>query len=296
MQIELIAQPEAAQIHPVRELERLCQQSDELKGSLFLDPSLNFSPDVPCLLTLHEGDTLAGAMTFFAPTQEEAEIVGLTHPAYRRRGVFRALLAAAAQRAQLLQIPDFLLVCEPQSKDGTAALASFPLQLDHTEYALRYDPAQTDARLTIPEGLTLEHATEADLPELAIISAESFSEEPERAMHFMELALVSKTRRQCIARLHGVPVALGALGIEDGEATLFGLGVRSDLQNHGIGRGLVALLLREAQTAGIEDILIEVDSTNARAHHLYQSCGFRAQASYDYFRGPVSLFLPNQTS
>ena len=107
MQIELIAQPEAAQIHPVRELERLCQQSDELKGSLFLDPSLNFSPDVPCLLTLHEGDTLAGAMTFFAPTQEEAEIVGLTHPAYRRRGVFRALLAAAAQRAQLLQIPTF---------------------------------------------------------------------------------------------------------------------------------------------------------------------------------------------
>lgn len=293
MQIELYNRPEADVIHSVRELERLCQQHDALKGSLFLDPSLNFSPDVPCLLAIYEGHTLAGAMTFFAPTQEEAEIVGLTHPAFRRRGVFRALIAAAARQAQTLGIPDFLFVCEPQSRDGAAALAAFSLTPDHTEYALRYDHAHPDAQLTVPEGLTLHPAAEADLDDMVLISMESFSDEAERAAHFFKLALASKSRRQYIARLNDAPAAIGALGIEDGEATLFGLGVRSGLQNKGIGRGLVSLLLREALAAGIQEILIEVDNTNASAHHLYLSCGFRPEATYDYFRAPVPLFLPD---
>ncbi len=292
MRIELFTRPEAQIVHQVRALERLCQAHDHLSGSLFLDPSLNFSPDVPCLLALFEGDVLVGAMTFFAPTKDEAEIVGLTHPDYRRRGVFRALITQAAQQAKTLAIPDFLFVCEPQSVDGCAALATFLLQPDHTEYALRYDRARSPELPAVPAGLKLHRATETDLADMAMVSAESFSEEPERAAHFLALALVSDTRRQYIARLDGNPVAIGALGFEAGEATLYGLGVRTGLQNRGIGRGLVSLLLREAFEQSATDILIEVDNTNARAHHLYVSCGFVAEATYDYLRTPIEQFLP----
>jgi len=295
LRIELFTRPEAQIVHQVRELERLCQAHDHLSGSLFLDPSLNFSPDVPCLLVLFEADVLVGAMTFFTPTQEEAEIVGLTHPDYRRRGVFRALIAQAAQQAKVLAIPDFLFVCEPQSVDGCAALAKFRLQPDHTEYALRFDRSLSPELPAVPAGLTLHRATEADLAEMSMVSAESFSEEPERAAHFLALALVSDTRRQYIARLDGNPVAIGALGFEGGEATLYGLGVRTGLQNRGIGRGLVSLLLREAFDLSATDILIEVDNTNARAHHLYVSCGFVAEATYDYFRTPIEQFLPKDS-
>ena len=291
MLIQTFPRPEADIVRAVRELERVCQEHDQLKGSLFLDPSLNFSPDVPCLLTCFEEEALVGAMTFFAPTQEEAELVALTHPDFRRRGVFRALMAEAAIKAAALNIPDFLIVCEPQSKDGAAALSLVQKTLDHTEYALRYDHTLSSANLAVPEGLTLHRATQADLDAMAQISAESFSEEAERAAHFLALALESSTRRQYLARLDGEPVAIGALGYEDGEATLFGLGVRTHLQNKGIGRGLVALLLREAFAAGTQDILIEVDSTNARAYHLYRSCGFVAEATYDYFRASVAQHL-----
>lgn len=289
--IHSIPRPEAAILHAVRELERVCQTHDSLKGSLFLDPSLNFSPDVPCLITYSEADALVGAMTFFAPTQEEAELVALTHPNFRRKGVFRALMKEAAIQAAALDIPDFLLVCEPQSKDGTATLSTIEKTLDHTEYALRYDHTQSPDVLFVPEGLTLHRATEADVPVLSQISADSFSEEAERAAHFMALALASDTRQQYFARLNGEPVAIGALGYEDGEATLYGLGVLTSLQNKGIGRGLVALLLREAFAQDTRDILIEVDNTNARAHHLYLSCGFVEEATYDYFRVPIKQFL-----
>ena len=291
MIIQLFTHPDTTTVQAVRELEHVCQAHDELKGALFLDPSLNFSPDAPCLIACMEENKLIGAMTFFVPTQEEAELVALTHPSYRRRGVFRALLAEAAAQANALNITDFLLVCEPQSLDGTAALSKIEKTPDHTEYALRYDRTLSPETLAVPNGLTLHRATQADLDAMAQISAESFTEEMDRAAHFLSLALQSDSRRQYLARLDGEPVAIGALGYEDGEATLYGLGVRTSLQNKGIGRGLVALLLREAFAAGCEDILIEVDNTNARAHHLYLSCGFYAEATYDYFRAPVAQFL-----
>ena len=291
MVIQSYKHPETAIVQAVRELEKACQAHDGLKGFLFLDPSLNFSPDAPCLFACMEEDKLIGAMTFFVPTQEEAELVALTHPSFRRRGVFRALVQTAAIQAAALLIPDFLLVCEPQSIAGTAALSKIEKTPDHTEYALRYDHTQSPETLAVPDGLTLHRAIQADLDEMAQISAESFTEEMDRAAHFLAHALQSDTRRQYLARLDGAPVAIGALGYEGGEATLYGLGVRTSLQNKGIGRGLVALLLREAFAAGCEEILIEVDNTNARAHHLYLSCGFYAEATYDYFRAPVAQFL-----
>lgn len=292
MRIERFTKPEQPIVHQVRELENICQKHDHLQGALFLDPSLNFSTEAPCLFALIEDDILVGAMTFFAPAQEEAEIVGLTHPGYRRRGFFRALVQKAARQAKLLEIPDLLFVCEPQSKDGVAAMHWFASTQDHTEYALRYDRMLPPDRLKVPEGLTMHRAAQADLECMAMISAEIFPEETERAAHFLELALASETRRQYLFRLDGAPVAIGALGIADGETTLYGLGVRNHLQNRGIGRGIVALLLRESYAQGIEDILIEVDNTNAPAHHLYLSCGFVQEAVYDYFRAPVEQFLP----
>ena len=292
MNIEAYTHPELPVVQQVRELERVCQARDGLKGSLFLDPTMNFSAEAPCLLVAYEEGQLIGAMTFLCPSLEEAELVGLTHPSYRRRGVFRALLSVAADQAKILHIPDFLLICEPQSADGAAALRGFHLQPDHTEYALRYDQSLSPDRLTIPEGLALHRATHADLADMSRISTESFSEEAERAERFLSLALESETRRQYLARLNGEPVAIGALGYDNGEATLFGLGVRTSLQNRGIGRGLVALLLREALAQGAKDILIEVDNTNARAHHLYLSCGFYPEAIYDYWRTPIEQFLP----
>ena len=292
MKLGAYTHPGLSVVHQVRELERVCQEHDQLKGSLFLDPSMNVASEAPCLIAAYEKDLIIGATTFFAPSLQEAELVALTHPDYRRRGVFRSLLSAAAEQAKSLGIPDFLLVCEPQSADGVAALRGFSLQLDHTEFALRYDQSLSTDRLVIPDGLTLHCATQDDLADMSRISAESFLEEPEHAERFLALALESETRRQYLARLNGEPVAIGALGYDNGEATLFGLGVRTSLQNRGIGRGLVALLLREALAQGMKDILIEVDNTNARAHHLYLSCGFYPEAIYDYWRTPIKPFLP----
>lgn len=291
MKIEAFPRVPEAIEQSVRALETICKAHDHLAGKLYLDPSLNMTPETPILLVLYEEDTLSGAMSFFAPTSDEAEIVSLTHPSYRNRGIFRALTTAAAEHAKALGIPDLLFVCEQQSADGLLALKAMGTQPDHIEYALRYNTDLPPNFASIPAGLTLHRAKEADLGALIRISSESFSEEPERAEHFMTLALTSETRKQYFVRLNGEPVGIGSLGYEGDEATIYGLGVLTNLQNKGIGRGIVALLLQEMLSKGTKDILIEVDSTNPRALHLYRTSGFEPEAIYHYFRAPVQQFL-----
>lgn len=291
MRIQSFIRPELHIVRQVRALESVCQAHDSLAGTLYLDPSLNASPEIPCLLALFEADALAGVMTLFAPSREEIELVGLTHPAFRRRGVFRALTSAAAEQAGRFGIPDLLFVCEPQSRSGLAALAAYEAQLEHVEYSLRFaQPVSTDS-LALPEELVLERATEAQLDDMARISALSFAEEAEQALSFLKLAIHSDTRTQFLARLRGEPVAIGAIGIADGEATIYGLGVLPGHQGRGIGRGVIALLLQEIRQRGITEVCIEVDSKNEAALHLYQSCGFKHEAAYGYYRVTVEQLL-----
>lgn len=292
MKIEAFSHPELSIVQQVRALERVCQAHDHLKGSLFLDSSLNFSPEIASLLVCYEGDLFAGAMTLFAPTRDEVELVGLTHPDFRRRGVFRALLSAAAEQASAFAIPDLLLICEKQSRDGVSALAALGGgQPEYSEYALSYGADSCPDDLPVPEGLSLFPATEADLDDMARISAASFDEPVTQAGHFLEQALHSENRTQYIARFHGESIGIGGIGYEEDSATIFGLAVHPSWQGRGIGRGMIALLLKEMLTKNKANILIEVNSANAAALHLYLSCGFVSIVTNDYYRFSVTPFL-----
>ncbi|MEA4912950.1 MAG: GNAT family N-acetyltransferase [Christensenella sp.] len=291
MRIDAFSQPELSILQQVRALERVCQAHDLLKGSLFLDPSLNFSPEIASLLVCYEGDLLIGAMTLFAPTRDEVELVSLTHPDFRRRGVFRALLSAAAEQASAFAIPDLLLICEKQSRDGVSALAALGGgHPEYSEYALSYGADSCPDNLPVPEGLSLFPATEADLDDMARISAASFDEPASQARRFLEQALQSENRTQYIARFLGEPIGIGGIGYEEDAATIFGLAVHPDWQGRGIGRGMIALLLKEMLTRNKANILIEVNSANAAALHLYLSCGFVSTVTNGYYRFPVTKF------
>ncbi|NLI53603.1 MAG: GNAT family N-acetyltransferase [Clostridiales bacterium] len=282
--IQLFLQPDLPVVREARELESVCKAHDGLFGSLYLDPALNFSPDIPALLTLHEDDRLLGLITFFAPTQAEAELTGLTHPDVRRTGVFRALAAEAATQAAAFGIPELLFVCEPQVLSGVAALAAIGATLEYSEYSLRYDRSLPPERLAVPAGLSLRRAEEADLDVMAQISAACFQEPAERARQFLARALGLETRAQYLALLDGAPVAIGGVGIEADEATIYGIGVSPDMQGRGIGRGVVALLLRRLLSSSDNDVLIEVDSANAGALHLYLACGLTKESTSGYYR------------
>ena len=286
--IQAYPAPDEETIREVRALEAICEAQDQLGGALFIDPSLNISSAIPCLYTLRERGELLSAVTLFAPMQAEAELTGITHPLFRRRGYMRALVNAAAEAARAFSITDLVFVCNPKSQSGVQAANALGGAYDFSEYRLRYDPAQQRSTPIIPAGLTLRAANETDLDDMTAISSASFDETPDQARHFIECSLNAVNRTQYVALLHGEPVGIGAIGYESGEYTLFGLGVLPQFQGRGIGRGIIACMLERLINDCAQNILIEVDSANNRALHLYQSCGFCIESSYDYYRTPVS--------
>ncbi|MEA4938459.1 MAG: GNAT family N-acetyltransferase [Christensenella sp.] len=294
MQIQAHIHPELDVVSAVRALEAVCQAQDGLTGTLFLDPSLNVDPGIPCLLTLSEPGELLAVLTLFAPSRDELELVGLTYPSHRRNGHFRALVRAAAEVARANSIPDLVFSSERTSESGVAAVQSFGAALDFTEYRLRYDKKALAGQRPVPQGLTLREATPDDLEDMCAISSVTFSEPPEQTRRFLQRAMEARNRTQYVAHRDGVAVGIAAIGYEEGEATVFGLAVSPALQNQGIGRGILALLLGDLAKRGVDQIAIEVDSTNANALHLYLSCGFVEEVVNDYYRLPVSQMLSEE--
>ena len=290
MIIQSYLSPDLSVIREARALEAACHSYDNLSGTLFLDPSLNFASELPCLFTLHESGEIVALLTLFAPTRSEAELFGMTHPAYRKKGFFRILSKAAADIARQFGINDLLFVCEPHSSAGIEAISSLGAAFSHAEYSLRYDRGKTPARLAVPVGLTLLKASPADLAEMAQISSDAYSEPLEPSRDFLQKSLEAKDRTQYIARLNGEAVGVGAIQRESGEATIYGLAVSPAMQGRGIGRGIVTCMINELIAVGSDQILIEVDSTNQRALHLYRSCGFEPEATYQYYRVALSDF------
>jgi GNAT superfamily N-acetyltransferase len=280
-------------VEQTRALEALCRVRDGLKVSLFLDSSLNFSQDIPCLITSSEDGFLTGVAAFFAPRHEEAEIVCLTHPDFRRKGVFRTLVAASAEQCAAFGISDLLFICEPQSASGIAALGSLGVKLEYTEYSLRFDRKFSPDRLRVLKDLTLRRAGIEDLDILSSVSGASFQEDREHARQMIARVIASDDRAQYLAHLGGEPVGIVSTGLSNAEITIYGLGVTPGMQGKGIGRGILSLLLKDLLERHTGDILIEVDSVNSNALHLYLTSGFVADAVFGYYRARAERFLPH---
>lgn len=79
--------------------------------------------------------------------------------------------------------------------------------------------------------------------------------------------------------LHAVARVVGPLD-DDTTAAELAVVVADDAQDSGVGRELVASLLRRARHEGYERIVLEVQADNYRALRFFQSLGARQLASH----------------
>ena len=274
--------PDQATIHGIRRVERACKEHDGLRGSVSLDYSLNIHPDMLSLFLLYEQEELVSFLSMFVPTGEEAEISACTLPGHRRKGYFGLLLDEAGREAAEYGIRDLLFVCEAQSRDGKSALAALRAEYRFTEYVLKYrGPAKGTESPRIPR-IRLREADREDLEAVIAMSQAIFHDSPDDARSWALRAFESKDRVQYIALLENQEVGMASVYTEEGEAWIFGLGILPAYQGKGLGREMLDQLIACTKGTGIENIAIEVDSTNESAFHLYTKHGFETETAFEY--------------
>ena len=282
MQIIKTNIPTQSIIQDIKRIEQACIEHDGLRGSVSLDYSLNIHPDMTSLFLLYEQEEPVSFLSLFVPGGEEAEVSACTLLGQRRKGYFGLLLDEAGREAAAYGIRDLLFVCEAQSRDGKSALQALRAEYRFTEYAMKYRGPVKGSQSQRTLRIRLREADREDLEAVIAMTQAIFHDSPDDARSMTLKAFESKDRVQYIALLENQPVGMASVYTEESEAWIFGLGILPGYQGKGLGGEMLDQLIARTKGRGIENIAIEVDSTNVSAFHLYTKHGFETETAFEY--------------
>jgi len=219
----------------------------------------------------HQG-VLVGVLSVFSVVSDEVELSVCVHPTYRRKGIATRLVNEAMELLEEAGVKRFLLVCDAHSPAGMAFLSSRQGQSHHTEYSLRFD---ADHRwVVLPQRLQIRRAGTEDLAALVSIVSQAFGDAREDVEGFVRASMEWPTREVYVGLVEGMCVATASVGHDDeATASINMVAVSPEVQGKGYATELIQALVLPLVAHHIQ-VLIDVDSTNARAYRLYRHLGF----------------------
>ncbi|MFA5447229.1 MAG: GNAT family N-acetyltransferase [Sphaerochaeta sp.] len=276
----------ASQQEEVEELEQWAKEEEGLQGRLFLSNRLNTDPDIPCFFLGYEHNRLVSFLCAFFPTDEEAEFSGYTHPRFRSRGHFSALVEQALTEYASLPFKQILFTAEATSASGQAYLASRYPHIERSEYLMllrrdEYKPQKASGTLRVVDRMNREEAARM----MSLIFEGSLEKSRDR----MLVMLMQEGRRVFIHYHDDRPVGVFNAQFEEPSSyKIYGVGVLKEERSHGYGTAMmrqgIDVLFLDAT-----ELTLEVESTNEHAIALYTALGFRPVMQVDYHRLPFSL-------
>lgn len=231
---------------------------------------------------LYDADgTLAGYLGIFHMGNHTAELTGMVHPDYRRRGVFTRLFHLAIEECRRRKFKKILLVCDHDSVSGLGFIGSTGAVYSVSEYQMtKYglDEAGDTG------GLVLRKAVNSDVVEIAGQDALYFGfdsgrnplpedeEKIGRVTYLVEKdgKVTGKVRLES----HGV------------RGFISGFGILPGYRGMGYGRKALIAALNMLREQGMEAVGLDVSASNDSALGLYKSCGFIEESVVDYYEVP----------
>ncbi|HEY0606417.1 MAG TPA: GNAT family N-acetyltransferase [Herpetosiphonaceae bacterium] len=261
-----------------------CNQHEQINLIINLKPA-DFGPEA----TAENVDQFLaydqGALIGFARLDgwSEPELCGAVDPRHRRKGVGRALWAAAQAECRRRGLAQILLICDEAGESGKAFAAAVGANLNYAEYRMRLDPAAIDRSRPRFPTLRLQPGTVEDADLLARIQAAAFGESEDMVRPYVIRALHQPHRQYWIGLLDDQPVGMMRLSRYEHEADITAFGVLPEYQGRGYGRQMLLDAIDLLLAEGWSQIMIDVVIENQNALKLYQSCGFRPVTTYGFY-------------
>jgi ribosomal protein S18 acetylase RimI-like enzyme len=216
----------------------------------------------------------------------EAELTGAILPAARRRGIFRRLFEAACTEAFRRGARRILLVSYPHCPAGTAAARRLGTTYGFSEYHM--EAASADIPPLPPNALRLEPVSPDDVLELSRTMGLSFPGGRWSEPDALRRSLQNPDERGFLAKIGAETVGqIGAVTAEDDGVYLRAIGIVPGRRRQGLGRQMLATTVHQLMMEGYTQFSLDVETKNAQALALYQSCGFHETVVYDYSHVPL---------
>jgi 8-oxo-dGTP pyrophosphatase MutT (NUDIX family)/ribosomal protein S18 acetylase RimI-like enzyme len=256
------------------------------------EKSLNAYQDMDSLFLAEEGGELSGLLSVFAPKMDEAEVGALVDPRSRRRGIFSSLLGRAESELLRFGYLDELFVIDGGSSPGKAVAAGLAARYEFTEFAMRYSGSPAGRKMP---ALELKRVGIERLEDLIRLRSAEFGDSREEAESFERATFAAPNRQVLCAFAEGRLIGACTIGFEGTKAEINGLVVAGAERGKGYGQAILGDLVETLSARGLE-ILLDVNSRNANALHIYEKAGFRPTMTKEYWRrrlkgGPAASLL-----
>jgi ribosomal protein S18 acetylase RimI-like enzyme len=266
----------------IQQLERLCNQAERLTMKLNWSVLEARPQDQINDFLCYDHDSLVGYLALYGFNQKEVEVSAITHPNYRRQGIFKQLLWAAAEELTARQTPEILFICERTSVSGKGCMHALGSNYDFSEFKMNL--GTVPSLKTIPAELELRPAEVQDIHAMTQLDELCFGVDAEVARSWLEHDLAHDKRWMIVGLLAGQVIAKAAVIFGPAETMIVGVCVLPEFRGRGYGKAILAHTVRQVAAAYQGAISLEVACNNDSALLLYQHAGFEVVTAYDYYR------------
>ncbi|MGD8192698.1 GNAT family N-acetyltransferase [Brevibacillus ginsengisoli] len=269
------------ELEQIEQLAALCDQAENIQLKLNRDMLRNRPTNETNDFLYYEDNQLVGFLGIYSFRSTEAEVSGMVHPDYRRKGIFRSLLQEAIDECKQREIPKIIFIVHNRSQSGKQLMGSLNVPYSFSEYWMEYQAGSEGVAVT--GDIELRKATEADRDTVIHLNVTGFSMTEEDSRDYVDSTLSSKSDRTYIASLNGEPIAKICIQLEGGNGFIFGFCVTPELRGRGYGRQILQQTIDLLLLQQPKRIALEVAVENKNALTLYQSCGFTETGANDYY-------------
>jgi ribosomal protein S18 acetylase RimI-like enzyme len=251
-----------------------------------LEEMLAPTGDTPAHLLHYQGNTLTGfAYLQHIRPDSEIEIFGMVHPDHRRKGIGTTLFEAAKAAWQQRGATGLLLVCDGSLPSGKAFASANRGEYRFSEHRMVLDPARIQPpRLSQGQQIQFQRAEVTEVPILTHLVSQAFDEPGEEMENWIMESISADNQRFYIGLLDGVPIgALRTVSFGD-QIDIATFGVLPPYRGRGYGRQMLLAIVHLLLEEDWPNIALDVETKNANALGLYESCGFHKIRTCDYYQ------------
>ena len=268
----------------LKELETICTTEDKvsLKLELYYRLSLSKSTEIGINKAneffYYIDNRLVSYLGISSYGANIAEINGMTHPEFRRKGLFAKLFQLAMDECHRRKFDKILLLTDEKSAAGIAFINSTSAEYDFSEYRMK---ASYCTLSDVANSITLRKVNILDTKEITRQNIIFFNDpEVTEDNYSIDEHILNSTY---MVELH--EETIGKICIEDTDSTayIFGFGILPEFRGKGYGRGALSAAMNVCHQRNFEEIELDVACKNRNALNLYTSCGFEVQSVMNYY-------------
>lgn len=269
----------------INDLYEICSNNDKVNLKLELDYKLNmFKNSEIGLNNINEflyyaDDTLVGYLGVSCFGGNAAEINGMTHPKWRRKGIFKKLFEIAADECVKRKFHKILLLSDGKSNSGGDFIKAIGGKYDFSEYRMRRVSNTSTERI---DSIRLRKAVESDGKEIGKQNSLYFNDTVENEANEEVADIFNESAY--LVELEGNTI--GKINIEYSEdyAFICGFGILPDFRGKGYGKAALKEALHLINEKNVHTVELDVECKNSTALNLYKDCGFVEKSIMNYYK------------